>query len=583
MNNPLINITANRINAAYATITNLSIGTIGISDFACSTLNVTGNSLLNNVTANSVNVLNTGTIFNYFDNFAFKHKDYPSGYQIHLSPTATTLSNATRVNIFQNDGVDASITLVDGEIVNKVSSTFSIADSNNDTILSIGQNGILNVLNITCGILNVSGNTNLSNVTANAIVCSSLTVTGSSTFGESGLIPSMRSGSWNSTTLSRFQTYLSGIQAPSPKYFSVLQLENQDFANMTSYSYSGAIYSPTQDIVYFVPYNQATIRTWHHMDCKTNQIISYNPNVTINTAQAYSGACYAPTLNRIYFIPFKIGNVSLSSSWHYIDCNNGAIVPYAHGLSNFTASLYDGGVYSPVNDRIYFSPNGMEASATWHYIDCSTGTVVAYNPGANVDGYHHGCYVPTLDKIYFTGRNTFSTTWHYLNCQTSTAVAYSAPTTNSNVPYFGAVYSPIQNRVYFVPWSQSFSATWHYLDCATETFVSYVHGASNLTFQAYQGGVYSPTHNRIYFVPDRQSSNATWHYIDCSTGNIIGYSHGASNVTLNAFRGGVYTPQNKIIFSPYSQGPNATWHYIDEMDNLPISKHVVANGIFNKF
>ena len=34
---------------------------------------------------------------------------------------------------------------------------------------------------------------------------------------------------------------------------------------------------------------------------------------------------------------------------------------------------------------------------------------------------------------------------------------------------------------------------------------------------AYFGGVYSPTQNRIYFAPQNQATATSWHYIDCDT------------------------------------------------------------------
>ena len=35
------------------------------------------------------------------------------------------------------------------------------------------------------------------------------------------------------------------------------------------------------------------------------------------------------------------------STWHYIDCNNGAVIGYEHGTTSAAASAYFGAVYSP--------------------------------------------------------------------------------------------------------------------------------------------------------------------------------------------------------------------------------------------
>ena len=93
------------------------------------------------------------------------------------------------------------------------------------------------------------------------------------------------------------------------------------------------------------------------------------------------------------------------------------MVEYTHGVTA-TNGAYDGGVYSPTQNRIYLVPFAQASKATWHYVDCSTGNVVEYTHGV-------------------------------------TAIQYA---------YLGGVYSPTQNRIYLVPFDQAPKATWHYLD-----------------------------------------------------------------------------------------------------------------------
>jgi hypothetical protein len=97
---------------------------------------------------------------------------------------------------------------------------------------------------------------------------------------------------------------------------------------------------------------------------------------------------------------------------------------------------------------------------------------------------------------------------------------------------------------------------------------------------AYVGGVYSPTQNKIYLVPFSQSSVETWHYIDCENGTIIPYLHNSSSTT-NGYMSGTYSPtNNKIYFVPYEQSDQSYWHCIDELD-VPINKALMANSMFN--
>ena len=55
------------------------------------------------------------------------------------------------------------------------------------------------------------------------------------------------------------------------------------------------------------------------------------------------------------------------ANWHYIDCSDGSVVAYAHGV---TAGIgaYFGGVYSPTQNRIYLVPGNQADETKWHYI-----------------------------------------------------------------------------------------------------------------------------------------------------------------------------------------------------------------------
>jgi len=278
-------------------------------------------------------------------------------------------------------------------------------------------------------------------------------------------------------------------------------------------------------------------------------------------ANAYSGAVYSPNQNRIYFVPYYQG-ASGETNWHYIDCNTGQTVAYAHG-SSVVSSAYVGGVYSPVEDRIYLIPNGMGPQGTWYYIDCATGDIVGYSHGASVQsfGYAGGVYSPTQNRIYFVpaSAQASQTNWHYISCTNAanygvvTVTAYAHGTSGTKT-YAGGVYSPSQNRIYFVPnQSGATNANWHYVDCATGNIVAYAHGATTTTGQIYYGGAYSPTQNRIYFAPKAQQDQANWHYVDCATGNIVAYAHGLATVYYE-YKGAVYHPTlNRIYFMPESQ------------------------------
>jgi hypothetical protein len=339
--------------------------------------------------------------------------------------------------------------------------------------------------------------------------------------------------------------------------------------------YSGGVYSPTQNRIYFVPATQANQTTWHYINCNNGSVVGYTaPPIS---SGAYNGGVYSPTQNRIYLAPFA---QSTSSTWHYIDCNTGSVVPYTGVILGTMA--YNGGVYSPIQNRIYFIPFNQSTSTTWHYIDCNTGTVVGYTaPSLIAYAYFGGTYSPTQNRIYLSPYSQANlSTWHYIDCNTGSVVAYThGITTAVSGAYSKGVYSPINNRIYFVPYGQSNVATWHYINCNTGNIVEYTHGLT-LANGAYEGGVYSPINNRIYFAPYIQSSSTTWHYIDCTTESIVGYSA----PSVSTYNGGVYSPtQNRIYFVPATQANQTTWHYIDILSSDKVSTSLMAGPMFNKF
>ena len=111
--------------------------------------------------------------------------------------------------------------------------------------------------------------------------------------------------------------------------------------------------------------------------------------------------------------------------------------------------------------------------------------------------------------------------------------------------------------------------------------VAYANGATVVAY-GYVGGVYSPTQNRIYLVPYSQSNQTDWHYIDCATGAVVAYANGAT-VVANGYIGGVYSPtQNRIYLVPLAQSSQTNWHYILEFSSPDVAPSLMASPMFNK-
>jgi len=344
----------------------------------------------------------------------------------------------------------------------------------------------------------------------------------------------------------------------------------------TTDGYAGGVYSPTQNRIYLVPFARANISTWHYIDCAKGTVVAYTHGVTA-VANAYKGGVYSPTQNRIYFVPYAQG-APANNNWHYVDCATGVVTAYAHGLTNkAVANAYVGGVFSPIQNRIYFVPYAQSVDDYWHYIDCATGTATAYTHSLGADkpvtgGYSGGVYSPTLDRIYFApqaqGDSATYSKWHYIDCATSgpTITAYTHGATSVAGAYAGGgIYSPTQDRIYFTPSVQAAELNWHYIDSAG-TVVAYAHGLATPPISgAYYGAVYSPSQNRIYFIPSTQGDQGTWHYLDCATGLVVPYTSGVTVGAGAAYSGGTFNPsQNRIYFVPTAQAnpTYTTWHYL---------------------
>lgn len=367
----------------------------------------------------------------------------------------------------------------------------------------------------------------------------------------------------------------------------------------TFYTYDGMVYSPTQNIGYFVPKGHAVRPQWHYINGVTGELVTYSPFVTC-VGNAYVGGVFSPTQNRIYFVPYA---QSSQSSWHYIDCSimpdsyiSVQVMTYSHVGISVVGSGYAGGVYSPKQDRIYFAPAGQGNQSKWHYIDCNDGTVHEYIHGATCVSYAYqgAIYSPLNDRIYFIpDMQIMQPDLHYIDCSTGNVISY--PNTTGIVvgdSYIGGAYSPTQDRIYMSPYNASIDSTWYYIDCATATLVGYP-GDPTCTVKGYNGATYSPTTNKIYFIPYTQSAmrtgdtetNKSLHYIDCNTGELKTYKNTLNIIgtgTTFTYSSGLYLPSlNRIYLAPamaYRQ-----WNYIQEYSSACIQPSVAALTILHSY
>lgn len=329
----------------------------------------------------------------------------------------------------------------------------------------------------------------------------------------------------------------------------------------------GAVVDPIGMRAYMSPRGQATSSTWHYIDLRTGRAVGYSHGASSLVSDAYALGAYHHPTKRIYLSTYfqytKTGR-------HYIDCAAGGTVvqytnPYAH--------IAIGYVQDPISGVLYSAP--AEGANVAHVISNDgqvSSRALPFTPAASMVG---AAYSATQRKIYVAMQSP-DVGCVYVDCQSGT---YNyAPLVYSQMAslgaYEGAVYSPVQDRIYFVPAQQAALPVWHYIDCRSGLMVEYRHGCSGLASWAYFGGVYSPATNRIYLIPNGQAASATWHYIDCSTGAVVPYLHKTTTSSSYIYSGGFYNPLlGRVHFVGRHTDAALRWHYIQEYAPPSVPAH----------
>ena len=337
--------------------------------------------------------------------------------------------------------------------------------------------------------------------------------------------------------------------------------------------------------------------------------------------------CYCPIKDRYYLIPsgttpmpvaegreetIETPILATGKMLYYIDCKTGEVVPYPQVVVNKTSEVIDtaayaGATYSPIEKRIYLIP-----ALFWQYTDAEL------------------ALVDDLGNPLIPEQLPVCTHWHYIDCVTGVLMAYEHGlnldefiiTPHGHPSYAGGSYSPIQNKIYFLPFMQTVMSNWHGIDCNDGTVFSY---QPNIDFNElafplgtpktsegqqpfYFGGGYSPTQDRIYLAPFLQAQFMTvmaysesefnllkWHYIDCTTETVGSYDHGlpwleGGSETVTEGYSGPDWPMYQYVFSTYSPMENKIYfnllagtpgirgiHYVDCNTGL-VGMHLIERG-----
>lgn len=138
--------------------------------------------------------------------------------------------------------------------------------------------------------------------------------------------------------------------------------------------YSGVVYVPHQNIIYFIPRYQYNISKWHYFNVTENKMYEYTPHKTFDTAYYdYYGAIYDYKYQRIIMLPCVDYQDSI-----FIDVSN-----YPPRVKkNVTNALSGGykfkGVADIYNNKIYTCPYATSSSYV-DIINTSNSDTIAYD------------------------------------------------------------------------------------------------------------------------------------------------------------------------------------------------------------
>lgn len=352
---------------------------------------------------------------------------------------------------------------------------------------------------------------------------------------------------------------------------------------VTPNTYFDAVYCPSRDFIYFVPFAQGTAAYWHYIDCATGIMYEYAKVVSTVVANAYASGVYVAALDRIYLVPY---NQATQAKWHYIDCATNQVIEYNNTGTGLVVAAYMGGML--FNDNIFLAPYGQSNQTTWHYIDTTTDIVVDYATGALTKYAFTGIVYNQSTRGYLTSGKT--QTWYYLDCGSLPPVIQSLGTNvNTQIgadPFLGTscllngYYDSVNFNVIFAPNYQTSVNLGLYYNSGPATISTY---SITLTiaipspyipqpFLKYTN-MYSDAVNAnglVYFTPfNIPSDNTTMQYIN-ESGVAISYVNNdyATYATTDAYCGGAYLPSlDRIYFAPYNAYDTGHLCYLDCADN----------------
>lgn len=408
-------------------------------------------------------------------------------------------------------------------------------------------------------------------------------------------------------------------------HYSQVEKENREFSVgsieldivLDAVNYVSAIFSPVNKRIYLIPRSISfnTIEEvdyrvmFHYFDCLTEEIVAYNPlgndgdyenkkDIFLGTlvGQAeWSGGRYLPSIDSIVLFNDTaiIGNISCSTGL----CNMyEEVIEIGYSIDN--PYVFKTGAYSPIENRLYFIPNVINADENtlteWKYLNIDTFEIetlnvnLAANDTVEENAYgQYTTYSPLNNRIYLVPMGQCKKpTWHYIDCNTGTLVSYTHGIDTSDLPedmrlFLTFVYSPIKNRIYMVAFPQGEIQTqWYYIVCETG-LVAELPGIINGISELVMPTNVSLMQNKIYlFSGDAVNQPGLNKYFDCETETFVAINGGAFNSMI--VQDGFDYSKNRFypMYNIDETWGKITFHYIQEFNTGSSSLQLANNEMF---
>ncbi len=350
------------------------------------------------------------------------------------------------------------------------------------------------------------------------------------------------------------------------------QIDNGGALGLANYSYNGnGAFSPDSKRIYWSPNARVSAASWHYVDTaipSDYKVVEYTHGGGVSGAGGGKSGCYYDSQTRRIWL-FSIG---ASSLMYYLDDTKSPPLLGSIPMSSTPGGTHTDACYVEINGerRLYLIPASQLYHPVFYYINLDTN--VCHEYANQISGFYPvftypsqgGAFHQALGRIYIAPFDlALQTQWYYIDVTDNTVHTYAHNLSVQSRTASGAVYHPITNELYFVPYGQAASANWVRIN--EEGVPEFYPGVNTGLVDGYEYAGFNYASNEVIFCPKSISLQTVWHKIN-SSGVMEPYSHGQSTAAGYAFAyTGLSTDtiNNRAVFTPFGAADQRYWLTLD--------------------